>query len=213
MGHHSALLERFSADGFIAIDDVVHRADCDRLAGVLPDIVSSGSRTLLSNPAIAATADRLREAPGLGALLAELIPVGCTYFRKTLQHNWAVRAHRDRAVPLTGDGNWPSAGTKEGISFVQAPANFARRCIAVRLQLDSVAEADIEVIPGSHRTDSIAARRGAVALRATQGGVVVMSPNIVHLSSRLVSAESRRVLHFLFGPVTPPFAYRWSFAS
>ncbi|MDA2933344.1 hypothetical protein MYX82_03265 [Acidobacteria bacterium AH-259-D05] len=42
-----------------------------------------------------------------------------------------------------------------------------------------------------------------------KGGVLVMRPLLLHASSKSITIEPRRVLHFLLGPPQLPHGLRW----
>jgi ectoine hydroxylase-related dioxygenase (phytanoyl-CoA dioxygenase family) len=76
------------------------------------------------------------------------------------------------------------------------------------------------VVPGSHRfgrldgESAIAKRQhlGEVICEVSRGSALLMHPLLLHASSKLLSANRRRVLHFLFGPPILPFGLKWGHA-
>jgi hypothetical protein len=52
-------------------------------------------------------------------------------------------------------------------------------------------------------------QHGEVHCLADRGGVVVMRPLLLHLSSKARAQSRRRVLHFLFGPSELTCGLRW----
>ena len=103
----------FEDVGFEVVDDLVDSNWSELVTSNLPSVAGSGSRTLLSNSVVRAKAAELREDPKLSRFLKALVAVQCTLFRKTIEHNWSIRLHRDALIPLRGTGPWPAAGTKE----------------------------------------------------------------------------------------------------
>jgi ectoine hydroxylase-related dioxygenase (phytanoyl-CoA dioxygenase family) len=111
---------------------------------------------------------------------------------------------------------------KEGEIFVQAPAGFLGRLLAVRVHLDPCHEEDgpLHVVPGSHALgiltpkESMEARAelGSKACIAGVGDALVMRPLVLHASSKASGASLRRVLHFVFGPRELPHGVRWQHA-
>ena len=108
---------------------------------------------------------------------------------------------------------------KEGNIFVQPPAEVLRKIVAVRLHVDECSSDDgpLKVVPGSHthgRTghDTALALRdtlGEVVCPVARGGALLMSPLLLHSSSKATGQSRRRVLHFLFAPRSLPFGLRW----
>jgi ectoine hydroxylase-related dioxygenase (phytanoyl-CoA dioxygenase family) len=94
---------------------------------------------------------------------------------------------------------------KAGIDYVHAPAWALLRVVALRIQLDASDETNgpIRMIAGSHTCGVLSAkelidisRKGCEISGQTEvGGVIAMSPLIVHASSKAVSDKPRRVLH------------------
>ncbi|MCO6511075.1 MAG: hypothetical protein J5I65_09805 [Aridibacter famidurans] len=197
-------------NGFFVLADVIDEGTRTRLIAELPPIEDSGTRTLLEKQAFAELAIGLRNSESLNKTLADLSAVQCTYFRKTPEHNWAVRLHRDLVIQAKGKGPWKSAGTKEGLSTVSADVGFLNRCVGVRVHLDGAPSGDINVVPGSHRDRSEPDATQAVAVPVERLGALVMKPTLLHGSSKLAeSAGPRRVLHYLFAPAILPGDFSW----
>jgi hypothetical protein len=95
--------ERFATDGFSLLTGVLEPADCATLARQTAAISSSsvGSRCLLPLTWCAALAGRLREHPTLLPLWhGASVAVQCTYFEKSVAHNWLVPVHQDLSIPV-----------------------------------------------------------------------------------------------------------------
>lgn len=218
---------RFNADGFIAVARILAPAACaDIAARVAIDAGAGGTRGLLSQHWCRELAAHLRSHPRL----QDFIPPGhvavqCTFFEKSAGRNWLVALHQDLSIPVAG--RVEAAGLrgwseKEGMQFVQAPAETLEQMIAVRVHLDSCGEDDgpLRLVPGSHAkgvlTDdqarSLRAGSGELACVAEQGAVLLMRPLLLHASSKGSGASKRRVLHFVFGPRALPHGLRWGTA-
>jgi len=169
---------------------------------------------LLSQPWCQALARQLRGH----LVLATCLPTGtvavqCSYFEKSAELNWRVPPHQDIGIPVASRVDHPALGgwsEKEGVLHVNAPADLLGQLWAVRLHLDDCSAIDgaLRVLPGSHREGILSPDREAVLRRAVaevtcpvpQGGAMVMSPLLLHASSKATGSSRRRVLHFLFGP-------------
>ena len=191
------------------IDDVLSQKRCDEVAEQLPVIGSSGSRVLLNIDCFRELAEELRSGEKMRDILETLVAVQCTYFRKTEEHNWSIRLHRDRVVPVKGSGPWDSSGEKEGMSCARPPREFQDQCVAVRLSLDDALEGDFLVVLGSHQSDNKPTREDAISVPVRKGGALVMRPSLLHGSTKLKAIPSRRVLHVLYAPVQLPGSYQW----
>jgi hypothetical protein len=198
----------FEREGFTVVDRVVSDAQCDSLVDSLPQIDTSGSRTLLALDPFRQLAESLRE--GMPAQhLKGLVAVECILFRKSAEHNWAVRLHRDAVLPVQGHGAWPASGTKEGLECARPPREFMDKCVAVRVHLDGAPFEDISVVPGSHLDTQKHDRSLAKPVTVPRGGALVMRPTLAHASSKLEAVQQRRVLHFVFAPKDIPQGYAW----
>ena len=86
-----------------------------------------------------------------------------------------------------------------------APAEALRKVIALRVHLDdsSADNGPLRVLPGTHRLGRLPDDRIAALAReidpvectVSSGGVIAMSPLLVHASSKSASAAPRRVIH------------------
>jgi len=201
-------------EGFFVCADVLATAECDRLLDALPKSDVAGTRTLMEISIFSDLAMELRLRNPLNRVLSELVAVQCTLFQKSSDRNWAVGLHRDDVVAISGEGEWPSVGIKEGLPCVRVPREALKTFLAVRLNLDHAGEGDLRVVPGSHHHNHAASRDSAVAVHVARGGALVMRPSLLHGSSKLRSSSARRVLHYLFAPQAwLPAGYRWWHAA
>jgi Phytanoyl-CoA dioxygenase (PhyH) len=146
--------------------------------------------------------------------LVELVAVQCILFAKTREVNWSIGLHRDEIMPISGRGDWPSAGMKEGLPYVRVPSAIARSMVAVRVQLDGAPEGDLVLVRGSHVDNAPWDRTLALSIPVPKGSALVMRPTLLHGSSKLRSSDSRRVLHFVFAQASClPRTYRWCHAA
>ena len=201
-------LQRFLSDGYSVYENVLPPEQCAELLDKLPQIKSSGTRTLLKHGVFRAFGEQLKEnclRPFIGNLKA----VEGIYFKKTYEHNWAIRLHRDAVLPIKGVGAWRKSGIKEGIEFVRPPREFMDKCVAVRVQLDGSTCEDISVVPGSHLDVDVHERCDAKAIAVSKGGVLIFRPTIVHASSKLAENLMRRVLHYVYAPEELQKGYEW----
>ena len=205
-------LTSFRRAGYTVVEGILSPGQCDELVSALPPIDTSGSRRLLAERTFQNLAAEIRNFPALQSILADLVAVQCTLFRKTRSHNWAVRLHRDTVVPIRGSGSWKSAGVKEQMSTAKPPREFLDECVVVRVHLDGAPDEDISVVPGSHKGSETRNRSDAVPIPVPRGGGLVLRPTLAHASSKLRHSENRRVLHYLFASPDAPSGYRWYYA-
>jgi ectoine hydroxylase-related dioxygenase (phytanoyl-CoA dioxygenase family) len=201
-------------DGFAIAPGVFSSREVDAIAHDLGSQTlqrsRAGARHLLCVAVVAALArdSRLMQL-ATDVLGCEPLPFGATLFDKSPDANWLVVWHQDTALPfverreVAGWGPWSK---KAGVDYAHAPAAALSRIVALRVHLDDSTEHNgpLRVLPGTHRLGVLsdaqihdAARRiEPVACTVERGGVVAMRPLLVHASSKVTSAASRRVLHF-----------------
>jgi ectoine hydroxylase-related dioxygenase (phytanoyl-CoA dioxygenase family) len=169
----------------------------------------AGARHLMGNATVSALAkdNRLTELAKawLGCLA---VPFRATLFEKSETTNWLIPWHQDTALPLisrfdlVGWGPWSE---KAGANYAHAPAWALSRVIALRVHLDAsdTDNGPLRVIPGSHLAGVLSdqtvmefvSTNDDVECCVPQGGVIAMRPLIIHASSKVRNAKSRRVLH------------------
>jgi hypothetical protein len=212
-------------DGYALAQQIWSADECTLAASqiALQDTARGGSRTLLAQPWCAALAAQLRRHPLLRAHMPpDSVAVQCTYFEKSEERNWLVPVHQDLSIPVAGKVDEETLrgwSEKEGMLYVQAPAEVLSQLLAVRLHLDhcGVQDGPLRVIPGSHQAGILAADEvqrwrdvgSEVACLAGKGDALLLRPLLLHASSKGRGESRRRVLHFVFGPPMLPLGLRW----
>ena len=200
-----------ATDGFQVTDGLVEKDRCEDLAAQLDVALDgrAGVRHLALHPSVAALA---RDPRLLGLASAALgrpaTPYRATLIAKRREANWLITWHQDTALPMAARFEAPGWGpwsTKRGVLYAHAPAWALERVIALRVYLDDSngSNGPLRVVPGSHRAgvlsdDAVlaAAHAGtAVACLVPRGGVLAMSPLLLHASSKATDPAPRRVLH------------------
>ncbi len=212
-------------DGFAivedAIDPAILRATIESLGSMKTQ--GAGTRNLLEHIWCRQLAPRLMENTAIGsALSATPVAIQCTLFDKTPDTNWLVAIHQDLSVPVKRRVSHPALGVwseKEGQPFVQAPQELLQRLLAVRLHLDDCTKDSgaLRVVPGSHSLgrlgqDEANSYRDQVGERPCEiraGGAMLLRPLLLHASSKSAAPGHRRVLHFLFAPLSPGYGLEW----
>lgn len=199
--------------GFFIDEDVFSISECEQLLEKLPlagvDRGRAGARHLMSHPdvrRVASDSRMLRIARF--ALGADALPYRATLFDKSGAANWSVVWHQDTALPLQSQFDlhgWGPWSQKSGITYAHAPTWALSQIVALRLHLDaSTAEnGPLRILSGTHAfgvmsdVDVFAMARSQphVDCIVGCGGVMVMSPLLVHSSVKARSNSPRRVLH------------------
>ena len=209
--------------GFAVIENCYPQADCAHIGLQLDKITGAGSRCLLKNQWCQTLAVSLKDrAVSTIPELQSLVPIQCTFFNKSSSSNWFVAFHQDRSIPVgagVSENKWPGWSRKEGMTFIHGPDKLLAQMVALRLHIDDSApdNGPLRVIPDSHRSGTLSLedinvlRDSSVDQQLTvdKGGVVAMRPLLLHASPKSRTMDSRRVLHFLFGPPSLPEGLEW----
>lgn len=206
----------FNDEGYLVLENILTIDELNAIKQQLIsiDVVGAGTRELLSETWCKTLANQLKKHPELSIILPNSSKaIQCTYFQKSLEKNWLVPLHQDLSIPVkeqfTKEG-FTGWSKKQGTLFVQPPSTMANQIIAVRLHIDDCQQAHgpLKVVPTSHQLGRIPEKqwiavrdeKGEKECTVNAGGVVIMSPLILHSSSKATHANGRRVLHFLFVP-------------
>jgi ectoine hydroxylase-related dioxygenase (phytanoyl-CoA dioxygenase family) len=143
------------------------------------------------------------------------------YFDKPGLSNWFVAYHQDLTISVDQKINLPGYGpwtVKHNQFAVQPPLDMLQRNFTIRIHLDDTNQDNgaLNVIPGSHlkgiyRPENIdwTIEKEAIC-SVNAGGVMVMSPLLLHASSRTVNNQKRRVIHIEFSNTELPAGLNWS---
>lgn len=181
--------------------NAIARASAHRSRAGVRNLMSVESIADLANdPRLVEIAERFTEK--------RMRPYKATLFEKTGKANWLVAWHQDTALPLIefqDSDEWGPWSKKAGVNYAHAPAWALARIVALRVHLDpsDSLNGPLRVIEGSHKfgvlTDrqiqQVAGNQRGTACLAEKGGVIAMSPLLVHASSKALSELPRRVLH------------------
>jgi ectoine hydroxylase-related dioxygenase (phytanoyl-CoA dioxygenase family) len=217
------ITEQLEESGYVVIPDVVGIDEISQIERFIEGHGMAATRRLINRPWCRELADRLTQDTRLSdALRANVRPVQCTLFVKSTASNWLVSIHQDLSIPVAqrvDDPEYHGWSEKEGELFVQPPVSILNDVVAVRLHLDDCDERNgaLRVVPGSHRAGRLTATeatrvrkaQGDVCVRVPRGGAMVMKPLLLHASSKVSVNNTRRVLHFVFGPESLPDPLRW----
>ncbi len=200
------------AHGFGRLAAILSDGENDALVASLRHLRGrsrAGARGLLQlAPVAALAADPRLLGPVRQSLGPAAVPFRATLFDKSLSSNWLVTWHQDTVLPLrerTAAAGWGPWSVKRGVLHAGAPAEALARVLALRVHLDESAadNGPLRVVPGSHRHGVLSGDEIARLVRAgpvvectvPRGGVLAMSPLLVHASSKAWHPAPRRVLH------------------
>jgi ectoine hydroxylase-related dioxygenase (phytanoyl-CoA dioxygenase family) len=152
---------------------------------------------------------------------ADYFVVKSIYFDKPEQSNWFVSYHQDLTISVNkkleteGYSNWT---VKQGQFAVQPPLDILESNFTIRIHLDHTDRNNgaLKVIPGSHKKGIC--RPGTIDWSAEQetickvgaGGIMLMSPLLLHASDRTTNDQKRRVIHIEFSDKKLAAGLTWS---
>ncbi len=220
----------FADNGFAIVESVLDEATVSDLSELFDKVLglqtlpSAGIRNALQRcPELR----RILRSDAVAKLLSRFLSksafaVRAILFDKTPEVNWYVAWHQDTTIAVQSRHELPDYGPwseKDGVPHVRPPVDVLRRMVALRLHLDPCGETNgpLRVIPGSHRDGLLSAeeianlsnKSQAVSCTVDRGGCVVISPLIVHSSSKATNPGRRRVLHVEFADTELPEPLDW----
>jgi ectoine hydroxylase-related dioxygenase (phytanoyl-CoA dioxygenase family) len=178
----------------------------------------AGVRHAMKHPSIARIANDVSMMRIANAILGDgAIPFRATLFEKLPDSNWLVAWHQDTALPLRrreGTSGWGPWSVKDGVTYAHAPARALEQVVALRLHLDdsTAQNGPLRVLPGTQTlgvlTDdeihSLSETTEAIDCLMPLGGIVAMSPLVIHASSKSQTDLPRRVLHIEYASSSQP---------
>jgi hypothetical protein len=200
--------------GYFIDERVFSDVECEQLLNGLTDssIIRrgrAGSRHLMSQSDVRhAASDPRMLRIAYRALGTEAVPYRATLFEKSGGANWLVVWHQDTALPLRSQFDRPEWGPwsrKAGVLYAHAPSWAVSHIVALRIHLDDSTSDNgpLRILPGTHSwgvmsdADVFALARSQVHVDCIvgRGGVMAMSPLLVHSSGKARCRAPRRVLH------------------
>lgn len=235
----SDIKERFAADGFVVVPNVLSDGCCNRYCDLVQAAISENRNGCVSNSSSTFGVRNLTDAipevtelfqeKELRDLLEQLIGpeafmVRATLFDKTSSANWGVFWHQDLAIAVQqrqqvqGFDGWTK---KAGVVCCQPPSEVMNHIVAVRLHLDDCPRDNgaLKVLRGSHNQGRIAETTmnevqlgfEEVTCEVQRGGAIAMNPLTLHASSPKTRDGHRRVIHFEFTAQALPDPLKWSY--
>jgi ectoine hydroxylase-related dioxygenase (phytanoyl-CoA dioxygenase family) len=205
--------------GYFIENNVFSVNECDSLVDLLTELNNhkqnvnkrkqAGARHLMSSTQIVEFAKDSRLVNFAEKFLGnKVIPFRATLFDKSLLNNWLVTWHQDTALPLKSffnDNAWGPWSKKGDILYAHAPTWALSQVVALRIHLDESTNENgpLKIIPYSHLLGvlsdeevlSYSKSNSSIECLVEKGGVLAMSPLLIHCSSKVKSNNPRRVLH------------------
>lgn len=204
---------RIPEPGFRIYKNIIDEDQCDFLAEILKKSESNksraGARHLLTIPEIISLANNFKLLEiAANELSSEAIPFRATLFAKTPSANWLTVWHQDTALPLHrrfDSTEWGPWSKKFGVFYAHAPTSALSRIVALRIHLDTSDSENgpLRVLPNTHllgvlsddEVSELATLYHAQECLVPKGGVLSLSPLLIHSSSKIKNDAPRRVLH------------------
>ncbi len=225
--------DQLDLNGFVLVRSAISVETCRELAQCLDpflnaQVSAAGLRhVLMKVPGVLeiASGSTFRQL-ACHALRSKAWPVKSICFDKRSDANWLVPWHQDLSIavrdrhPRPDFRNW---SLKEGVHYVQPPVEILQTMVTLRVYLDESGpeSGSLRVLTGSHRfgrlsqskIDQIAATAEEYVCLANRGDVFLMSPLVLHASSKATQPVHRRILHIEFASQKLPDPLKWCFES
>ncbi len=227
MTHASERKALFEQNGFFIEESILSSTEVERLVKWADQFVGSrqtaGVRNLLDEEVIRA----LVRHPAIREIVAALwgedaFAVRAILFDKNPEKNWIVPYHQDVSIAIKERAEaegFRAFSVKDGVLHVQPPAWVLERMATLRIHLDpcGLDNGPVCILPGTHRrgllshegTQRLQAEREEVFCTCDAGGVLAMSPLVLHASSKAEKPGHRRVIHIEFASVDLPHGLEW----
>ena len=217
---------QLATKGYEVINGIYSATEVDRLLAALNHKGFSGSfglrEFLLINPELLTLIFTANFKQVISRLFdAHPQAIKSLYFDKPPSANWLVNWHQDLTVNLKNraeaDGfiNWRA---KDERVTVQPSLDILESILTARIHLDDcdASNGALRVIEGSHKRGVInlkewmADKQGVEQIcEVKKGGLLLMSPLILHSSKRTENQKHRRVIHIEFSDRKLPNGLVW----
>lgn len=233
------LRDKVDKHGYAILPDVLTRDEVNWLSSKIESARngendasvknSSGTYSLRNLIDVVPEVTNLVQLPTAAKIVADVLGnnafmIRATLFDKTPGANWGVFWHQDLSIAVkerhdvTGFDAWTR---KAGVQCVQPPADLMRQVLAVRFHLDDCTAENgaLKVLPQTHRAEQLTTAEVEAQQTTTKeiicevpaGGVILMRPLLLHASSPMEVATSRRVIHCEFAACELPPPLQWNY--
>jgi hypothetical protein len=225
---------QFAREGYFIREGVLSRAEVEDLRTAVARIPDGGEvrrrrgvyavRNLLEIcPAVEELARQTKLRQFVTPVLGEgAFAVRAIYFDKVPGSNWSLFWHQDNVISVSARAEvagYSAWSNKAGVWQVQPPVQVLEKMLALRIHLDDCGPENgpLRVLPGSHRfgwldehLDDWKKRVPEVICTVRRGGVVMMSPLVLHASEKSDAVGHRRVIHVEYACDDLPEGLEWN---
>lgn len=224
-------IQKLVHKGFCILDHVFRKKEVDQIKLV----IHSYLKETVKSEDTHAIRNLLHEIPVLKQLMfnanllnilhsidPKLFLTKAIFFDKTPDANWYVTWHQDIVVNVTdkieheGFSGWTK---KFGVHGVVPPVEYLTNTVTVRIHLDDADESNgaLKVVPGSHHKKLSDAEISLITQNIVPHvcevgvcGIQIMSPLLLHASSKATNLKHRRVIHLEFNSRELPPGLDWA---
>jgi hypothetical protein len=230
----TAASREIAQNGFTIIDDIYTLQEVDSMIKLIESVNTDSPTFRVSND-LFAIRQFLKGVPNVCTLLfsdklkqiinnlygAGYFAVKSIYFDKPGLSNWFVAYHQNLTISVDHKINVPGYApwtVKHNQFAVQPPLDILQRNFTIRIHLDDTNEDNgaLKVVPGSHlkgiyRPENIDwTIEQEYTCEVKQGGIMLMSPLLLHASNRTTNNKKRRVIHIEFSNAELAVGLNWS---
>ena len=168
---------------------------------------------------------KLLFTPRLRSIIRHIHPkaqvIRSLYFDKPPQANWIVNWHQDLTINVKQKKTLPNFKNWRVLPdrvVTRPPITLLENMFTLRIHLDDCNEQNgaLRVIPASHQQGMVDVRNGPDSslgkkhiCEVPKGGVLLMSPLLLHSSRRTENEARRRVIHVELSDYVLPRGLEW----
>lgn len=220
-------MNNFTLTGYIIIKQFISRQTINYLIAEIDKIYHQSNYGIRQIDSKVEAVERLANSQSIKKLLFPDLNnhklVRAIYFNKTKAANWGVAWHQDKTIAVRqkietpGFINWT---IKEGVIHVQPPLEIMQNIITLRIHLDNTNQDNgaLKIIPQSHQLgflmpkqiEEIKHNKEAILCIVNAGDALIMSPLVLHASSKATVFTNRRILHLKYASIELPNNLNWA---
>lgn len=217
-------------DGFAVIKNFIDDVECESLENLIADVQASTESKAAGIRNLFQLCPELKiwvRSKVIRQLIDEILgpeafAVRAILFDKSPSANWLVSWHQDLAIALKsrhdhqGYSGWSN---KNDIVHVIPPSPILGKMVTLRIHLDDclTEHGPLKVLKGSHCDGILDSEQIELAKQkyeevecvVDKRACIVMSPLLLHASSKAITPSSRRVLHIEFADCKLPKPLEW----
>lgn len=223
-------MKNFFSQGYVIVPQLINPYLIKELGTAIDKIITDKSKhgirnlaTKVSEVKVLANSDLIKNLLQNHCGSKNINLIKATYFNKNINHNWMVGWHQDKTIAVQEKCKYPGFVNwtiKEEKFHVQPPLEILQNIITIRIHLTDANQSNgaLKVIPQSHKLGILDLEQikefktncQIVTCNLQAGDALIMSPLLLHSSSRSRSEQNRQVIHLEYSSANLPKKLRWN---